>query len=153
MKNYQFLLLVLLTFLLTFLSKELLNTDGLVANSLAEQLTSKQLNEVLDFNENQNAEASIRTLELALVQHKFKKYDEYVDKNNSNQKVITYSKNTFVEKVLLGTGTQIVAVIVHTKGNNNLILNVSYAGNIKQSKGREKLQTLISEIKEAYSKM
>ncbi len=51
MKNYQFLLLTLLTVVFTFLSKELLNTDGLVANSLAEQLTSEQLNKVLNFNE------------------------------------------------------------------------------------------------------
>ncbi|QMU64206.1 MAG: hypothetical protein GKR88_07835 [Flavobacteriaceae bacterium] len=50
MRNYRFLLLILLTFVLTILSKELLNTDGLVANSLAEQLTSEQLNKILNFN-------------------------------------------------------------------------------------------------------
>ena len=51
MKNYQFLVLVVLTFILTFISKELLNTDNLVANSLAGQLTSEQIENALNFKE------------------------------------------------------------------------------------------------------
>ena len=49
MKNYFFLLL--LVFFLGFISKELLNTEELVINSLAEQLTTKQIEKTLDFQQ------------------------------------------------------------------------------------------------------
>ena len=49
MKNYFFLLL--LVFFLGFISKELLNTEELVINSLAEQLTTKQIEKALNFQQ------------------------------------------------------------------------------------------------------
>lgn len=49
MKNYFFLLL--LVFFLGSISKELLNTEELVINSLAEQLTTKQIEKALNFQQ------------------------------------------------------------------------------------------------------
>jgi len=46
-----FFILTILSFLLSYLSKVLLNTDELMINSLADQLTTEQLNNALDFKE------------------------------------------------------------------------------------------------------
>ena len=53
MKNntFYFFTLVIFSFLLSFLSKELMNTDELIINSLADQLTTEQLNNALDFKD------------------------------------------------------------------------------------------------------
>ena len=47
MKNNNFYYLILLSLLLSALSKELLNTDDLVINSLADRYTNEQITEVL----------------------------------------------------------------------------------------------------------
>jgi len=47
MRNYTFILLIIITILLSLLSKELLNTNDLVISSLAEQLTNEQISEVV----------------------------------------------------------------------------------------------------------
>jgi len=49
--NLYFITLVILTLIISFLSKELLNTDQLIVNSLAERLTSDQLHEAITIKE------------------------------------------------------------------------------------------------------
>ena len=51
MKNNYFFLLLGSTFLLSFFSKILLNTDDLIANSLSEQFTIEQINAIINFRE------------------------------------------------------------------------------------------------------
>jgi len=53
MKNstLYFFILILFSFLLSYLSNELLNTDELVINSLVEQFTTEQLNDILNYKE------------------------------------------------------------------------------------------------------
>lgn len=53
MKNNSllYLILTLATFLLSYFSKEILKTDDLIISSLAEQLTNKQILEVINFKE------------------------------------------------------------------------------------------------------
>ena len=46
------MLLSIAFFLLSYFSKEILNTEDLVINSLAEQLTNEQIQEVLGFKKN-----------------------------------------------------------------------------------------------------
>ncbi len=47
----NFLILALLTILLSIISKNLLNIDQLIINTIAEQLTHEQIEKVLDFKE------------------------------------------------------------------------------------------------------
>jgi hypothetical protein len=49
--TFYFFTLIIFSFLLSYLSKVLLNTDELVISSLADQLTTDQLNNALDFKE------------------------------------------------------------------------------------------------------
>lgn len=51
MRNYSFIALIIITILLSLLSKELLNTNDLVISSLAEQLTNEQINEIIGIQE------------------------------------------------------------------------------------------------------
>lgn len=51
MKKYLFILLVIVTILLGYVSKLLLNTDELVIDSLAQQMTKEQLESTLIFKE------------------------------------------------------------------------------------------------------
>jgi len=51
MKDYLFLLFIVITLFLGFLSKELLNTEELLISSLAEQFTNEQIKGVIDFKE------------------------------------------------------------------------------------------------------
>jgi len=51
LKNNYFFLLLGSTFLLSFFSKILLNTDDLIANSLSEQFTIEQINAIINFRE------------------------------------------------------------------------------------------------------
>ena len=52
MKKHLFFYLCLLVFILSLLSKELLNLDDLVISSSAEQLTNDQIKEIISFQEN-----------------------------------------------------------------------------------------------------